>query len=165
MSETYRDIRPSDLDDLHAVVSVESVTRMLGGWPWPADRAFTKRRATPYDGGDGFIWAICREDRLIGTVGVTGGHLGYMLHPDWHRQGVMRRAVGAALTKAFGDGAAVVHAGTWHDNPASHALLLTFGFEHWQTTYDRCAARPAPVLGRWYRLLRAAWLEAQRQPA
>ena len=164
MAETYRPLRESDLDALHAIVSDWDVVRQLGSWPWPPDRTLSASRARPY-AGDGFVWAICRHGRMIGTVGVTNGELGYMLHPDFHRQGIMRRAVARALEEGFSPGRDTIHAGTWADNDASHALLLSFGFVHWQTTYDRQVARRAPVLGRWYRLTRARWLETRAQSA
>ena len=73
---TYRDMRADDFADLHALVSYWSVTRQLGSWPWPAQTDFTKSRCRPCKGA-GFVWAICLHDRLIGTLGVTGGNLGY----------------------------------------------------------------------------------------
>lgn len=154
---TYRPMRPTDVDDLHGVVSHWETARMLGGWPWPANKEFTAGRCKPYT-GNGFVWAICIEDRLIGNVAVTNGELGYMLHHDYHRQGIMRRSVVRALDKAFSDGADLVQAGTWDDNPASQRLLESLGFFHWHTNYDRTRARKAPVLGRWYRLSKADWM-------
>ena len=154
---TYRNIRPGDFDDLHAMVSHWSVTRQLGGWPWPADPDFTRSRCKPYE-GDGFIWAICVDDRLIGTVGVTNGDLGYMLNPAHHGQGIMRRAARAAVDHAFQTSDRDHLTGsTWYDNPTSARLLERLGFVHWQTTYIRSRARGFPVLVHHRRLTRTAW--------
>jgi len=154
---TYRNFRPDDFDDLHAMVSHWSVTRQLGGWPWPPNAEFTRSRSKPYD-GDGFIWAICLDDRLIGSVGVTRGDLGYMLHPTHHGQGLMSRATRAAIDHAFQTTERDYLTGsTWEDNATSARLLGKLGFVHWQTCYIHSRARGFPVLVHHRRLTRAAW--------
>lgn len=154
---TYRPIRPTDFDDLHAIVSGWAVTRQLGSWPWPADPAFTRSRCVPYV-GDGFVVAVCDADRLIGSLGVTDGRIGYMLSPDYHGQGIMSAAVGYALNRAFGElRLDVVRASTWIDNVASHGLLLRAGFVQYATHYGRSCARKRPALMRNYRLTRTVW--------
>lgn len=157
MAETYRDIRPADFDDLSVLAQDWSVVRQLGGWNWPYDAAQIRERSRPYE-GDGFVWAICRDDRLIGTIGVTGGDLGYMLHPDYHRQGVMWRAATRAVAKAFETTDRDHLTGTvWYDNAASFALLKRLGFVHCQTLYQRSRARGFPVLTYHSKLSRADW--------
>ena len=64
---TYRTVRESDFDAMHRIVSHWDVVRQLGGWPWPPDPDFTRTRAQAYK-GNGFVWAICDDDRLIGTM-------------------------------------------------------------------------------------------------
>lgn len=163
MAETYRNIRPSDFDDLSALASIWSVVRQLGGWKWPPDPVQIRDRSKPYE-GDGFVWAICRNDRLIGSIGVTTGDLGYMLHPDYHGQGVMGRAAYSAVTEAFATtGRDHLTGSTWHDNPASAAVLARLGFVHWQTRYVHARARGLPTLVFHRRLTRAAW-EALEKP-
>lgn len=157
MTETYRPVRESDFNHLHEIVSNWEVVRQLGGWPWPPQEAHTRQRSKPY-AGDGFVWAICRDDRHIGSIGVTGKDLGYMLHPDFHGQGIMTRA----LTKAIIDGFLVLKrqtltASTWIDNDGSHALLTNAGFQHFRTDYMRSKARGYPVLTRHYRLTMQDW--------
>lgn len=157
MAETYRDIRPSDYDDLTILARDWSVVRQLGGWNWPWCPNQIKERSKPYD-GDGFVWAICRDDRLIGSIGVTGGDLGYMLRPDYHRQGIMGRAARTAVHTAFATSdRSFLTAGVWHDNPGSFALLTSLGFVHWQTRYERSRARGCPVLVYYSKLTRTAW--------
>ena len=165
MSETYRDLRDSDVDDLWAVASQWPVVRQLGGFRWPPDRTQIASRCRPYQ-GDGFVRAICRNDRLIGTLGITKGSLGYQLHPDFHGQGIMTRAAMRALDDVFDvPETAVIVATTWHDNAPSDALLRKLGFCHWQSRYEHSLARGYPTLARHYRLPRHAWLEARAQLA
>lgn len=157
MAETYRAIRPADFDALFDLASRWDVVRQLGGWNWPPDAAQIRERSNPYS-GDGFVWAICRDDSLIGSVGVTGGDLGYMLHPHYHRQGVMWRAATRAVREAFASSGRDHLTGTvWYDNVASFALLKRLGFVHWQTLYQRARARGFPVLSYHSKLTRADW--------
>ncbi|MDX8353561.1 GNAT family N-acetyltransferase [Cognatiyoonia sp. IB215182] len=154
---THRNIRTDDFEDLHAMVSHWSVTRQLGGWPWPADPDFTRSRCKPYE-GDGFIWAVCLDDRLIGSIGVTNGDLGYMLNPAHHGQGIMRHAARTAVDHAFQTSERDHLTGsTWYDNPTSARLLERLGFLHWQTAYIRSKARGFPVLVHHRRLTRVDW--------
>ena len=156
-AETYRDVRETDLEAMHDIATHWSVVRQLGGWPWPPNRSFTATRSRPYR-GDGFVWAICEEDRLIGTVAITGTELGYFLDPRHHGRGVMSRAVHKAIQHGFEHlERDTLHATTWIDNTASHRLLTRAGFGHWQTRFERSKARRLPVLTRHYRLERTHW--------
>lgn len=165
MSElTYREIRTTDLPDLTALTSIWSVVRQLGSWPWPPEPDFIMARCKPYD-DEGFVWAICQDDRLIGTVGVTKGDLGYNLLPDLHGQGIMSRAARIAVEHAFAtqDGD-VLTGSTWHDNHGSYRVLQKLGFEHWQTRYLHSKARGVPTLLHHQRLTRARWERLRRSP-
>lgn len=154
---TYRDMRADDCEAVHEIVSIWSVARQMGGWPWPADMDVTEKRVQPYS-GNGFVWAICRSDQLVGSVAVTGHDLGYYLHPDLAGQGIMSQAIRAALCHAFDVlDRPLVCASTWKDNPASQALLEKFGFFHWQTCYMHAKARGYPVEVRQNRLTRDSW--------
>ncbi len=164
MAETYRKIRPSDFDDLLALASIWEVVRQLGGWKWPPDPVQIRDRSKPY-AGEGFVWAICRDDRLIGSIGVTNGDLGYMLHPDYHGQGIMGRATRKAVAHAFETTDRDHLTGsTWHDNPASERVLARLGFVHWQTVYIHSKARGLPTLVYHRRLTRADWQRLSNQP-
>jgi 8-oxo-dGTP diphosphatase len=109
-------------------------------------------------GGDGFVWAICQDGKMIGSVAITGGELGYMLAPQAQGQGIMTRACMAAISHAF---AAYdwprLSASVWSDNAASASLLHNCGFRHWQTRYEHSVARRLPVLSHYYRLARSDW--------
>ena len=154
---SYRDLREDDFAAMHALMSDWSVVRQLGGWPWPSDAAFTRSRCRPYD-GDGFVWAICIDDRLVGTLGVTNGDLGYVLSPRHHGSGIMTRACRHAVAHAFATTDRTYLTGsTWWDNPASYAVLAKLGFQHWQTRYTHAKARGLPTLVHHQRLLRSDW--------
>ena len=161
---TYRPIRTTDFDALHTIVSDWNVTRQLGGWPWPPNPEFTKSRCKPYE-GEGFVWAICDDDRLIGTLGVTNRSIGYQLSPTHHRRGITKAAATYAINRGFDElGHDTIVATTWHDNAASHGLLTGLGFAQYQLIYERGAARNYPTLARHYRLPRARW-DRLRNPA
>lgn len=118
----YRHLQESDFDALHQIMQDWNVVRQLGSWPWPADPAFTRARSRPYK-GEGFVWAICIDDRLIGFVGVTKGDLGYALSPAIHKQQIMTRATQRAIAHAFATTDRMQLTGsTWWDNHASYRL-------------------------------------------
>jgi len=151
----YRAMRRDDFDALHEMMSDWGVVRQLGGWPWPADPDLTRSRCQPYD-GDGFVWAICVDDRLIGIVGVTRGDLGYALHPSFHGRGIISRASSRAVARAFrSSDRDHLTASTWHDNPTSRHLLAKLGFRHWQTRFLHARARGLPTIVHHHRLTRA----------
>lgn len=153
---TYRALRTGDFDDVHAMVSHWSVVRQLGRWPWPPQPNFTRGRCRPYD-GEGFVWGVCVDDRVIGSMAVTKGELGYMFAPEVQGQGIATRAARDAIAKAFANYAwPILYASVWHDNPASAAILRKLGFVHWQTHYTRSPAR-LPTLVHQYRLPRQVW--------
>ena len=162
---TYRDLQPQDFEALHEMVSIWEVTRQLGSWPWPADPEFTRKRATPFE-GDGFVWAICENDRLVGTMGIANGEIGYNLHPRLQGRGIGSAAARRAIDHAFANDPklAFIRAGTWIDNVPSHRLLLRLGFQHRQTRYLPSVARGLPVQCRSYKLFKANYGSHQSAP-
>ena len=160
---SYRNRRPDDFDALHEIVSHWEVTRMLGSWPWPPDPAFTRKRCEPYE-GDGFVWVICRRDHPIGTVSVTGGELGYMLHPNEKGKQIVSRAVQRALDEAFSDPARKqVTAEIWADNDVSRHILQKYGFQLAAKTLDHSIARGKAEAGESYALSRARWQNSKKR--
>lgn len=153
---TYRDLRPSDLPDMSAIVSDWQIVRQLGSWPWPPVDTFAASRCKPC-AGEGFVWAICDADRLIGTMAVTGSELGYNLLRHHRRQGIASVAAELALTRAFDLGRDVIKASVWHDNAASARLLRKFRFVHCRTDYANAKARRIPTLLYHFRLTRTDW--------
>ncbi len=154
---TYRTMCAQDFEALHEIVSHWSVVRQLGRWPWPPDPAFTRSRCQPYQGA-GFVWAVCAGTRLIGSIGATDGQIGYMYAPDVHGQGIATRVARDAISQAFVDyDWDHLHAPSWHDNPASAAVLRKCGFQHWQSHYEDSFARRVPTLLHQHRLTRRDW--------
>ena len=150
----YRDLNADDFEALHRMCSHWSVVRQLGRWPWPPDPAFTRGRCKPY-AEDGFVWAVCKDAQLIGTMAVTKGELGYMFAPDVHGQGIATQAAHHAIAKAWAEyDWPVLQASVWHDNPGSAAVLRKCGFVHWQSRYTRSLARGVPTMVYHYRLSR-----------
>lgn len=91
------------------------------------------------------MWAITMrsDNKLIGTVclwkiekGNCRGEVGYMLHPDFHRKGIMTETLKAVLDFSFNQ--LKFHSLTADVNPANDAsklLLKSLGFE--QEAYFR----------------------------
>lgn len=153
---TYRSLSADDFAALHAMASEWSIVRQLGRWPWPAQEAFTRSRCKPYT-GHGFVWAVCLGDRMIGTMAVTGGELGYMFAPDVHGRGIATKAARDAISHAFQNyDFPALKATVWVNNAGSAAVLRKCGFAHWQTYYDQSPAR-LPTLTHHYRLPRSTW--------
>ena len=154
---SYRALGPQDLGALSDIVGHWEVVRQLGSFPWPADPVFNATRAQAYQ-GDGFVWAILRDGGMVGTVAVTGDELGYMLHPGQWRQGIGRRAVGAALAEAFGRlGRGRIVADVWADNAASLGVLAGFGFVRVRDEVVMSKARGVPTASCRLELTRTAW--------
>lgn len=141
---TLRPLTPEDSPAVHAIVSHWEVAKQLASWPWPPDAAFTTSRCAPYT-GRGWVWAICRDGALIGTIGVTqtgpdAPGIGYMLSPGHQGRGLMTEAAQAAIAHAFqATDWPGIEAFTWADNAPSQSVLTRLGFT--QTGTDRKRAR------------------------
>ena len=153
---TYRDLGPADIPALTDLAKHRSVAYQTGSWPYPHDPDLIARRCAPYP-GCGFVHAICEDGRLIGSVGVTEGELGYMVHPEAAGRGVASTAARASIGRAFDryDWPGI-RADAWSDNGASNHILRKLGFTHWQTRYGRGRTRGVGLLY-CYRLSRAEW--------
>jgi RimJ/RimL family protein N-acetyltransferase len=161
---TYRNIRGGDFPELHHIASQWDVVRQLGGWPWPADPKFTKSRCKPFK-GNGFVWAVCLNDKLCGSIGVTGGDVGYMFDPAVQGRGIASQALTTAINHAFKtDDHDMLTGSTWYDNRASYRVLQKMGFEHWATRYERAKARGLPTLVHYHRLTRITWDRLRTTP-
>lgn len=154
-----RPMRPADLPVMMDLLSHWHVTRQLASWPWPPDRDFTATRCETFT-GNGDIWAIIKDAKMIGTVGVNaapsgGAGIGYSMHPDHHGNGYATEAARAALTHAFATyDWDEITAGTWHDNPASGAVLRKLGFRETGKETQFAKARQANVTMHRYSLAR-----------
>jgi [ribosomal protein S5]-alanine N-acetyltransferase len=152
----YRSMQATDAAALHGIVTQEAVVRQLYSWPWPPDADFTLSRAAPYR-GDGFAWGIFREGRLIGTVAVTDGELGYFLAPEAWGLVYAGEACRVAIATAFAAGRDHLTAGVWADNAASLRLLGKLGFRIVGDDRAFAQARQAETPGHLLRLDRADW--------
>jgi len=155
---TYRDLDAGDFDVVHGMASQWDVVRQLGSWPWPADPVHSMKRCQPY-GGDGFVWAVCLDDVMCGTVAVTQNELGYCLDPAYAGRGIITQAARVAINHAFASrDIDRIDAYVLHDNAASTRVLAKLGFFHWLSAYERSTVRKVPTLSHSHRLLRADWM-------
>ena len=154
---TYRNFRASDFEAMHAMVSHWEVVRNLGAWPWPPDPDFTRSRCRPFE-GNGFAWAICENEELVGSISLTDDELGYMLRPEYHGRGIIQTAARQVLAFGFADPAReYVRALAWADNAISIHILEKLGFVLESETYDHAKARNAQTHSKTFHLTRAAW--------
>jgi RimJ/RimL family protein N-acetyltransferase len=159
---TLRFLAPTDLDELHGLVSDWEVVRQLGSWPWPADRKFTASRCRPY-GGRGFVWGIFDGAHLVGTMGVTEGELGYGLRPQYWGRGIATRVAGEAIDHGFRDPALLaIKAEAWADNGASLRVLEKLGFRPSAQTIEFALARQEMTESRSFQLSRKDWHALRR---
>ena len=94
---------------------------------------------TLWNEGGGIAWAITMKDdrdRLIGTIGFHRlikehfrAEIGYILHPDHWRKGIMGEALEAVVAYGYTEmGLHSIEANTDPLNTASNALLKKHGF-------------------------------------
>ena len=96
-----------------------------------------------------FTLAIEHEQRMIGTIGVGAGEIGYFLAPSHWGRGLMTEALSVVLPAVF-DRFPVsrIRAGHFEDNPVSGHILRKFGFEETGREMATSLARlePAPLI-------------------
>lgn len=121
-----------------------------------------QRAISDYAKSTSFRFAIARpDDRLIGICGFNSwspahrhAELGYELAPQYWRQDVMRRAVGAVLSWGFSEiGLIRIHAFVMTSNHASIRLLERSGFLREGTLRQYRIARGEPKDFHLYALL------------
>ena len=137
-----RSLSMEDLTDLFYLRTNKKVNTYLNKAPDASPEA-TKYKIKEILGkqeeNDCVLWVITfKEDpaNLIGSIGcwnITKEHyraeIGYMLHPNYHRKGLMQEAIETVLDFGFNQFkfhsiAAVIHP----DNIASRCILLKNGF-------------------------------------
>lgn len=148
-----REFRDSDAADFARICGHPDVAPMLFAMTvgWSEREAFAMIRASRYRGRLPFRAAICKEDRLIGMLGVGGigrraaPSLAYALDPAHQGQGLITEAAEAFLTYLDGHFAPpLIEADHFTDNPASGAILRKLGFRQTGTGKGDSRARPAP---------------------
>ena len=135
-----RPMHPMDAEDMFDYAKRPEVTRYLL-WREHEDISFTRdylnyigRR---YALGDFYDWAVVEREsrRMIGTCGFTkidtannSGEIGYVLNPDFHRQGFGSEAVRAVLKFGFEElSLNRIEARFMQGNEASLALMRSVG--------------------------------------
>ncbi len=103
-------------------------------------RELLDRMGTSWNEGNAIAWAITLkddDDRLIGTIGFHRlmkehfrAEIGYMLHPDHWRKGIMGEALEAVVDHGFSRmGLHSIEANTDPRNTPSNSLLKKHGFK------------------------------------
>lgn len=147
-----RPVEAGDAEAMHRIVSDWRVVRQLGGWPWPADPAFTRYRCARRV-KNGFVWSVFEGGDLRGSFGIVNGSVGYMFDLAHAGRGIASAVLARGIAEARANWPwKELRADAWDDNPASQRVLTRQGFVHWRTGYDRAKARRRPVLSRAYRL-------------
>lgn len=135
------EITERDAERYYALLGREDVTYFYG-----MDRLMEKEEAVEmirafrvvFEVMRGMRWGIRLrgDEELIGTIGLNQLYLrskktevGYELHPDYWRQGLMEEALAAVLAYAFEElGLYRVGATTYPENTGSNRLLMKMGF-------------------------------------
>jgi ribosomal-protein-alanine N-acetyltransferase len=170
-----RAFRASDAPAILDLFSQEAVTRYHNIAPMQAietAESLVDARLSLFEQGAGVRWALTRRgcgDRVIGSCGCyhpqrafRSVEIGYELHPDHWRQGIMTEALTAMLDYCYGDHFFFrlnrVQALTEPDNRASIGLLRKLGFQkegllraygNWQGRFHDLSC---------FSLLRCEWL-------
>ena len=137
---TLRALRVSDAPDMYDYSRREDVTRYLLWNPHP-DITHTRRYLEYLGGryrlGMFYDWALVnkKDGRMIGSCGFVrfdlphnSAELGYVLHPDYHGQGLMQEAAGQVLKFGFEElGLHRIEARFMVENEASLRLMKRLG--------------------------------------
>lgn len=137
-----RRIVPGDAHFFYGLRTNENVMQFIDKEPpksMEEANATLQRIESDLENNNGITWAICLpqdKEQLIGTVGFWRlvkqnyrAEIGYMLHPDFWRRGLMEEAVAAAIE--YGFTTMKLHSIEANINPgnaASAALLEKLGF-------------------------------------
>lgn len=136
-----RQIIPSDAHDLFLLRSHEATNLYLDrDLPQSVEEMdkFIAAISETYTNNNGITWAItlANENRLIGTAGFWRidktnhrAEIGYMLHPDHWRKGIITEALEAVLDHGFGElKFHSVEANLNPENVASRKTIEKMGF-------------------------------------
>lgn len=167
-----RGIEVADTEALFAIKSDGEVTRQYGQEPHQSledTLGWIQRLQTGYNGRDTLFWALTLqgEDRLIGAGGLwnfdPGFHcaeIGYELHPDYWRQGLMAEAVSAILSYGFNElELHRIEANPLAENQSSRDFLLKLGFTYEGTLRQRHFFRGHFEDQLYFGLLQEEWLK------
>jgi len=138
---SFRQINHNDLAEIFFLRSDPQAMEFLDSAPAKNDAdalAYIDRANTSVDANDGITWGITLkgEDKIIGYIGfwnMQAAHFrietGYILHPDYWRQGLMSEALQRIVKYAFEEtDLHSIEANVSVDNLPSMALLEKNGF-------------------------------------
>jgi ribosomal-protein-alanine N-acetyltransferase len=143
---SLREFHPTDAQAVFDSFSQEKVTKYVNRGPMQSfqeAKELVETRASLFKRGIGIRWAIVKIDdpsNLIGSCGCykldksnRSMEIGYDLHPDYWRQGIMTEAVKTMLDFAYGEAFFYhlnrIQALTYVNNAASIGLLKKLGFK------------------------------------
>ena len=141
-------MRRQDAEDMYEYASGEELTRFLLWSPHSSvsyTAEYLKYIESRYLIGDFFDWAVVLRDsdKMIGTCGFTKidivnnfGEIGYVLNPEYHRQGFATEAASEVLKFGFEIlGLHRIEARFMQGNDASCAVMEKLGmrFEGFET--------------------------------
>lgn len=163
-------LQPLTVDHAPALYTVYSHPEAMHYWNTPCHASVDATRTMIEDMSHARAcwWAIRHQEdsRVIGAVGYLGNQgppgMGYILHPAYWRQGIMREAVRAALDFGF-DQLGLDRVELWinDDNLPSQRLAEQIGFTRrgrFRQKYDHYESSHEKLV---YGLLRAEWRSAQ----
>lgn len=170
-----RQLQTSDAEAEFATCSDEETMQYIPALPHKtlADTIqHLKRMRERYEQRQDLIWAITLKgsERVIGTCGfyrIQAEHynaeIGYRLHRDFWRQGIVSEAVLAVVDYGFRElGFERIEAITFRENDKSQALLLKLGFKHEGILRKRFYFRDRFWDDYYFSMLKEEW-ETQKQ--
>lgn len=172
-------LRPVSLEDVEAYFAFKSdykVTHPYGQEPHETSaktQAWVERLIGGYEKRDNICWSITLkgDDRAIGETVLWNfdenfhcAELGYELHSDYWRKGIVFEAVQAVLRCAFTElSLHRVEATPYAENPSSKNLLVRLGFSYEGTLRQRHVFRGRYLDQLYFGLLKEEWERAQNQ--
>jgi len=132
-----RYIKPIDQERILDILTSEKVNRtyMLPDYETRADAVPLFRRLTELSADSNrFVRCIALDGVAIGFMNDVEIkdktiELGYVIHPDYHNQGYMTRALKAAIEELFNIGYSRVICGAFSENRASLRVMEKAGME------------------------------------
>ena len=171
---SLRQLKPDDAEAFYAMKSDIQVTEQYGQEPHRTlddTRAWLRRLQTSYEERQSLYWCITFQDSdtVLGSctfwnfdAGFQCAELGYELHPDYWRQGIMSEALSELIDFGFYElGFNRIEACPFDANTASRRLLQKLGFTYEGNLRQRVHFRGAFLDQLYFGLLREDWLKAK----
>lgn len=126
----WRAPKASDYDQLFELVSDYEVVKWTGTWPHPADPVLTRQRCSPGAEHVPRTGMVFLGDKLIGSVGVQNGELGYMIAREYWGHGYASEMCRAVVDHVFlHSDLAEIGAKVARTNAGSIRILEKLGFQ------------------------------------